>query len=221
MSLNEPGLGRTDYRLALYGAQLEPGGEVAFERGTSVVVVREGKVTAPGTDGDPVARQAGEAWVQRSPSRVVDDGASAWLNWWTLTPADEPMDDEGLLLARVITVDTPTCLLRCDQVAFPPGGVAYLHTHAGPGIRTLISGTLRVETNGEVHEYVPGDSWFEPGPAPVFAASSKFEGGAFLRVLVLPVAYKGRSSITYVREEDRLKPKDQTYSIYLDEEASL
>ena len=37
-------------------------------------------------------------------------------------------------------------LWRGDSVAFPPGGCAYLHCHQGPGIRCLIEGTLRIDT---------------------------------------------------------------------------
>ena len=32
-------------------------------------------------------------------------------------------------------------MLRCDRVDFPPGGVAYRHTHPGPGLRVLLAGT--------------------------------------------------------------------------------
>ena len=28
-------------------------------------------------------------------------------------------------------------LVRCDRVDFPPGGIAYTHTHPGPGLRVL------------------------------------------------------------------------------------
>jgi hypothetical protein len=78
-----------------------------------------------------------------------------------------------------------------------------------------------VDSNGESHEYLPGDAWFESGPIPVYAEASPEDGAAFLRVMVLPVAFKGKSSITYLREEDRVKPKDQIYSIYVDEEVAL
>ena len=41
-------------------------------------------------------------------------------------------------------------LLRCDRVDFPPGGVAYLHTHPGPGLRVLLNGRIRIDTQGDV-----------------------------------------------------------------------
>ncbi len=209
------------WRLALHFAQLTPGSEMKLDEGVSVVLLRDGKVIAD--DGDESnSHQTSEAWVQRSPARLIDGGAAASIDWWTLSRGGErTVGNDAVLLEREITIDTPTCLLRCDQVDFPPGGVAYSHTHAGPGIRRLISGTLRVETNGESHVYGPGDAWFEAGPATVYAAASRDVGAAFVRVLVLPVAFKGKSSINYVREEDRVRPKDQRYTIYLDEETSL
>ena len=36
-------------------------------------------------------------------------------------------------------------LLRCDRVDFPPGGVAHLHTHPGPGLRVLLQGRIRID----------------------------------------------------------------------------
>lgn len=210
------------WRLTLHSQQLVPGSEMTFDHGTSVVFLNYGKVIVQEDGEEAVAHQNAEAWVQRSPSSLVDGGAAASIDWWTLSPADGHFTDDGnVLLAREIRIDAATCLLRCDQVEFPPGGIAYLHTHAGPGIRRLHSGALQVQTNGESHQYVPGDSWFEPGTVPVYAEASPEAGAAFLRVMVLPVAFKGKSSITYVREEDRVKPKDQRYSIFLDEETTL
>ena len=108
-------------------------------------------------------------------------------------------------------------LIRCDRVDFPPGGVAYLHTHQGPGIRVLLHGSIRVETGGSSHSYGPLQAWFEPGPEPVFAAASDTEPTAFVRCMVLPARLQGQSSIRYVREEDAEKPKPQSYTVFVDE----
>ncbi len=108
-------------------------------------------------------------------------------------------------------------LIRADRVDFPPGGVAYLHTHQGPGIRVLLHGTIRIDTAGGSEEYGPLQAWFEPGPAPVFAAASETEPTAFVRCMVLPARLRGQSSIRYVREEDVTKPKPQRYEVFVDE----
>ena len=55
-------------------------------------------------------------------------------------------------------------LIRLDTVSFPPGGVAYLHVHRGPGIRVLLEGEIRIETEGTTATYGPLEAWFESGP---------------------------------------------------------
>jgi quercetin dioxygenase-like cupin family protein len=107
-------------------------------------------------------------------------------------------------------------LLRCDRVDFPPGGVAYLHTHPGPGLRVLLHGSIRIETQGSSQEYAPFEWWYETGPDPVFAAASETEATAFVRVLVLPVEWEGKRTITYVDPADAEKPKLQSARIYLE-----
>ena len=108
-------------------------------------------------------------------------------------------------------------LMRCDRVDFPPGGVAYTHTHRGPGIRCLLTGEIRIKVNGEEHLVRPGEAWFEAGPDPVLALASEREPTAFARVMVLPAELRGKSSIRYVLPEDADKPKRQTYQLFVDD----
>jgi quercetin dioxygenase-like cupin family protein len=108
-------------------------------------------------------------------------------------------------------------LIRLDTVSFPPGGVAYLHVHRGPGIRVLLEGEIRVETEGQSHAYGPLEAWFESGPVPVFAAASESTPTAFVRCMVLPAELKGRRSLRYIRDEDADKPKLQEYRMFVDE----
>ena len=108
-------------------------------------------------------------------------------------------------------------LLRCDRVDFPPGGVAYRHTHPGPGLRVLLEGRIRIETQGTSHEYGPFEWWYETGPDPVFAAASESEPTAFVRVLVLPREWEGKRTIRYVDPADEEKPKLQRARIYFEQ----
>jgi quercetin dioxygenase-like cupin family protein len=107
-------------------------------------------------------------------------------------------------------------VIRCDRVDFPPGGVAYTHTHPGPGLRVLLHGRIRIDTQGESHEYGPFDWWYETGPDPVFAAASETEPTAFVRVLVLPAEWAGKRTIRYVDPADDEKPKLQRARVYLE-----
>jgi hypothetical protein len=107
-------------------------------------------------------------------------------------------------------------LWRGDSVAFPPGGCAYLHRHQGPGIRCLVEGAIRIDTLGHSTHYAPGDAWYEAGPDPVFAQAAPDRPTRFVRVLILPRALLGKSSIQYVSEADKAKPRSQEYKIFVD-----
>jgi quercetin dioxygenase-like cupin family protein len=175
-------------------------------------------------------RLDGESTVQLEPvSRIVYDvernearhhrgphslrGPAHALSF-ELVPAPTP---GALLSAPVAMPSGAEALIRCDRVDFPPGGVAYLHTHHGPGIRVLLHGSIRIDTAGHSHSYGPLEAWFEPGPEPVFAAASETEPTAFVRCMVLPARLRGQSSIRYVRDEDAAKPKPQSYTVFVDE----
>jgi len=119
------------------------------------------------------------------------------------------------LSARLDTLPKGELILRGDSVAFPPGGCAYLHRHQGPGIRCLVEGGFRIDSGGHSTSYAPGDAWYENGPQPVFAQAAD-RPTRFVRVMLLPRAYLGKSSVEYLREEDKAKPKSQTYKIYAD-----
>jgi quercetin dioxygenase-like cupin family protein len=108
-------------------------------------------------------------------------------------------------------------LMRCDRVDFPPGGIAYTHTHQGPGIRCLLGGEIRIRVKGDEHLVRPGEAWFESGPDPVLALASEREPTAFARVMVLPAELRGKSSIRYVLPGDADKPKRQTYQMFVDD----
>jgi quercetin dioxygenase-like cupin family protein len=129
-----------------------------------------------------------------------------------------PAHTTGALLSAPVELPSrELTLIRCDRVDFPPGGVAYLHTHQGPGIRVLLHGSIRIDTAGRSASYGPLEAWFEPGPEPVFAAASETEPTAFVRCMVLPGRLRGQSSIRYVRDEDAAKPKPQSYTVFVDE----
>jgi hypothetical protein len=131
-----------------------------------------------------------------------------------------PEADDDAKLSAPVALDGEQ-LIRCDRVDFPPGGVAYTHTHQGPGIRVLLHGDIRIDTGGESHPYGPLEAWFESGPVPVFAAASETEPTAFVRCMVLPAALQGKSSIRYVHAEDADKPKPQRYRVFVDEPLSF
>jgi hypothetical protein len=147
-------------------------------------------------------------------------GATLWR--WELATDGEAsaLTGPGLisrekLSARLDTMHKGAVLLRGDSVAFPAGGCAYLHRHQGPGIRCLLHGGIRIDTKGHSTSYGPGGAWFESGPDPVFAQAADAPT-RFVRVMILPMAYLARSSVEYLNEEDKAKPKSQSYKIFVD-----
>jgi quercetin dioxygenase-like cupin family protein len=164
----------------------------------------------------------GEAWHggDAVTVRASEAGATVW-RWDLLTGAPVPWRNgpsvftREKLTARLETLPEGDLLWRGDSVAFPPGGCAYLHRHQGPGIRCLIDGELRVDTAGQSHTYQVGEAWYESGPEPVFAQAGE-RPTRFIRVMILPVALEGKSSIQYVNEDDKAKPKAQQYRVFVD-----
>jgi hypothetical protein len=166
----------------------------------------------------------GDAW-QGDNAVTVKPGAGGVNCWrWELARGDQGstvacapgMLTHEKLSAYLETLPKGDLLMRGDSVAFPPGGCAYTHVHQGPGIRCLIEGGIRIDTHGRSTSYGVGGAWYESGPDPVFAQGSIDKPSRFIRVMILPRELTGKSSIQYVSEEDKAKPKSQSYKIYAD-----
>jgi hypothetical protein len=166
----------------------------------------------------------GEAWhgegtVWLEPGK---GGATCWR--FELAPGDASdgaLAGDGArsllkLVASLATLPKDALLLRADSVAFPPGGCAYLHRHQGPGIRCLIDGGIRIDTHGRSTSYGPGGAWYETGPDPVFAQAAADRASRFIRVMILPHELLGKSSLEFINEEDKRKPRAQQYKIFAD-----
>jgi quercetin dioxygenase-like cupin family protein len=130
---------------------------------------------------------------------------------------DTPEEAEGALVSRRIQLDPfADWVVRCDRIDFPPGGIAYRHTHPGPGIRYLLHGNLDVHTEGHSASYGPGGAWFEAGPDPVLAEASQHHPTAFVRMLILPVEWAGKRTIRYVDPADDDRPRLQKPTVYFE-----
>ncbi len=185
--------------------------------------------------GNAIVRAAGQAaslepngaWCgSAAPAIAAGKGGVRLLRWELVrkvAPAPHsasaaPAALTALTLEQEISLDPAIdYLMRCDRVGFPAGGEALTHVHQGPGIRCLLAGAIRIDSEGASHSYAPGEAWFEAGPQPVYAAASRDTPTAFVRVMILPRSCHGKSSIRYVRPEDADKPKTQTYQIFADE----
>lgn len=143
-----------------------------------------------------------------APARVDGDALV-----WELTEA--PPGD-ALLSADVDLDPSTRWIMRCDLVDFEPGGVAWHHTHPGPGVRCLLAGEITIEAEGERHTHGPFEAWFERGPDPVLATTSESEASAFARVMLLPAEYAGKRTISYVDPADAEKPRRQRATILVE-----
>lgn len=166
----------------------------------------------------------GEAWHGEGAPSIAPgkDGVTLWrfelaAGGTSGTTISAPgLRSTQKLSALLETIPAGDLLLRGDSVAFPPGGCAYLHRHAGPGIRCLLEGGIRIDTHGRSTSYGPGSPWYETGVDPVFAQAAADRPSRFIRVMVLPRDLLGKSSFQFVNEEDKAKPRVQQYKIFVD-----
>lgn len=192
--------------------------------------VAEGSLTVEGPD-DGQWLATGTARVSQQPATLLAEDTDVRIWRWELDAAtatagtalpSAPSTSTTLKLEADITLDPRfDWLMRCDEVGFPPGGVALTHVHQGPGIRICASGEIAIETQGQRHVHAPGEAWFELGPAPVLAPTTEAASTRFVRCFLLPRAVKGRSSIRYVRPEDADAPKVQTYRVFAERDIDL
>ena len=209
--------------LRLYEDRLPAAGDPAYlpalER---ALYLLDGEVTVEFAEGC-ASCVAGSAWLGGGAIALAPGAGGARLLRWELVPAPEGESgalraapsavSEKKLAAPVALDDGFGWLMRCDRVAFPKGGIAYAHVHQGPGIRYCLEGTIDIETGGMGHRYGAGEAWFESGPTPVTAPTSKETETSFVRCFLLPRGCKGRSSVRYVNAEDAAKPKPQRYKV--------
>jgi hypothetical protein len=213
------------FELRLWEDRLGPGATATTPVGLAnrVVYAVEGDATVSGHAlGPNTARHSG------GPLTIAAAGAGARLWRWELMAGERESalltwaPVSRLVFVQPIDLDRSSrYLMRCDRVDFPLGGIAYTHTHQGPGLRCLLRGRLTVETHDRTMPIRPGEAWFERGPEPVYAAASTTEPTSFVRVMILPVALVGKSSIRYVDPADQDKPKTQTYTVFVDQPIDL
>src|ERR1700722_19149462 len=205
--------------LRLYEDVLSNGSEAALTARPRMIFVVHGSITVAGR-----TLQDGEAWSGEGAETLKAGNTGAALWRWDLVSdgaSDGAASGKGVasrekLSAELATIPKGPLLLRGDSVAFPPGGCAYLHRHQGPGIRCLLEGGIRIDTHGRSTSYGPGGAWYESGPEPVFAQGAPERATRFVRMMILPRALIGKSSIECLDPADKDKPRSQAYKIFAD-----
>jgi hypothetical protein len=215
------------YVLRLYTDQLQPGAvSTPLPKTERVIYIANGDAVCR-CHGFAASLAPNSAWHGQLRITLTGGSKGVELLRWELSTS-EPRFLTGPGITSVLTLaGEPRIeagidyLMRCDRVDFPPGGVAFTHTHQGSGIRCLQAGRIRVETQGHDFWVEPGNAWFETGLDPVFAQTRSDGPSHFVRVMILPQTIRGKSSIRYVKPEDANKPKTQTYQVFTDEPIQL
>ena len=217
MRLVEPfRMANMTHLLRLYSESLEAGALASLPAIDRVIYLASGSAVVR-SEGQASSLEANSTWCGSTASSITAGKTGARLLCWELVRAGVASRATPTLEAG-ITLDAATgYLMRCDRVDFPLGGEALTHVHQGPGIRSLLSGQIRIDTAGHSTHINPGGAWFEAGPDPVYAAASRETPTGFARVMILPRSCQGKSSIRYVRLDDADKPKSQKYQIFADE----
>lgn len=214
-------------KLRLYMDRLSPGASsVPLRQTNRAIYACEGTAVLRGAD-VAVSFASNCAWQSYTAVAMSAGPEGAKLLRWELSRTDPSLLQGEGLTSELVLEGEPRIehdvdyLMRCDRVDFPPGGVALTHTHQGSGIRFLLNGRIRVETEGHDFWVEPGGAWFESGSDPVFAETRADGPTHFVRVMILPRALQGKSSIRYVRPEDQGRPKNQKYQVLIDEPIDL
>ena len=216
-----------DYDLRLVEDELAPGARISVPAlaGFRVTYAAHGaaEVASSGGAQEELEENSARFGAEACAVRAGSGGATLWR--WEMARGDggwRAGGEEGagcrLKASHGLELDpSEEWMMRCDRVDFPPGGIAYTHIHSGPGLRCLLRGELLVRVEDSQEWTVrPGETWFERGPDPIYARASD-EPTSFVRAMVAPRSYKGRTTITYVKAEDADKPKPQQYTRFVEE----
>ena len=154
--------------LELIEDRLDAGGSVSLPATNRIVFVVEGEAEAQ-SDGSTERITPNEArhYSGGVSLQAGDGGARLWR--WGLTPSSEKgggSASQTKLRAAIAIDEDAEYLMRCDRVDFPLGGIAYTHTHQGPGIRCLYMGEFDVTVGEKTKHLHPGGAWFRGGARP-------------------------------------------------------
>jgi hypothetical protein len=186
------------YTLRLYHDYFAPESATAedLEAQHSIAYVLNGSATI---NGEAVGQDKAVYCKDVTAIEAGPDGAVVWR--WELVRTEEPNNiawgdgiSSRLRMSRRIRmfelVPTSKWLFRLDCI-YNNRGSTGLHSHPGSGIRCMLQGHLRVESEkGESSDnHLTGDCWYEEGSYPLVSTSDPGETADFLRGMVLPPEY--------------------------------
>lgn len=204
------------YFLNYHDLRLKPGATRRLSRGThAIVFLYEG---AASFNGQRLVKRG--AVYTREGGALTAGAKGARIFYWQLSARASRAARMSQELWSLSIKKGSRWLFRLDSIDNPPGVVADVHTHPGPGIRALLTGTFRVRQPSEDGKGTkPGDPWWESGVEAVISTPSKTKRSAFLRCMVLPPAYKGRpDTAKWLRRPPKVR---SGWKLYVDEPVVL
>jgi hypothetical protein len=193
---------------------LTKGETVAMPQGNTAVWVKKGSVQQGSK-----AHDANDGFHTATEDLI---GVSADTEIWCFSLGRiEPTSQRNTVLVSNFDWPKGQALLRLDTVTFPKSAIAYRHTHAGAGIRCLVQGGLEIHSDHHTERFEPGQAWFEDINSPVKAIASDTEVSQFIRALILPVEFAGKTTITFLNPDDFEKPKLQSNHRFFDQAISF
>jgi hypothetical protein len=172
------------YTLRLYHDHFHPSAESIpdLEAQHSIIYIYNGSATV---NGQPAKKDSAIYSPDVTTIKAGPKGAQIWR--WNLVRTSEPNNlahGEGIKshfrMSRRIRmfelVPTSKWLFRLDCIVNNEGSTG-LHSHPGSGIRCMLEGHLRVESEkGECSDnWRPGDAWYEEGSYPLISTSDPGE----------------------------------------------
>jgi len=89
--------------------------------------------------------------------------AAAGLLSTSAALAESAAPPRETLLARPVTLPSPSVTAKLIRVKFPPGYKTPLHTHEGQGPRYVLKGKIAIEDHGKSFLYKAGETFWETG----------------------------------------------------------
>jgi quercetin dioxygenase-like cupin family protein len=93
------------------------------------------------------------------------------------------MPPRQTLLEKAVELPSNKVKTRVIKITLPKGYKTPQHTHEGPGPRYVLKGKVRVEQEEQVHDYGPGEVFWETGQW--MTAESVGDGDAEMLIIEL------------------------------------
>lgn len=147
--------------------------------------------------------------------KLTFDTASIVLHFCLHRQSDH-IPEPAAIMQNMFEMEDGPILLRLDQVSFPIGAQAFRHIHHGAGIRYLKDGTIKIISDHASQIFEQDQAWFEDFASPVEAIPQNETFASFIRAMAVPEKFEGQTTIEYLNDADKDRPKFQKTHRFFD-----